>query len=202
MIPQFNQFFAENGEAKRTDYPELGPDSIVFDVGAFKGEFADRIHNKYGSLVYCFEVAPEFIVGLNNKYKDHEKVWVYQHGLGDKTANFNIRHAQNATSIFGQEQNKKGEAEVIAMSEFMAKEMKDDQMIDLIKINIEGPEYDLVDHMIDTGIVKRFRNIQVQFHNFVPDAEARLTSIREKLKETHDQVWNYDFVWESWRLKS
>ena len=67
--------------------------------------------------------------------------------------------------------------------------------IDLMKINIEGGEYDLLDHLIDTGFVKNIRNIQVQFHDFVPDAVKRMSSIHGKLMRPHETTYQYLFVW-------
>ena len=70
-----------------------------------------------------------------------------------------------------------------------------------MKINIEGAEYDLVEHLIDTKLVEIIRNIQVQFHDFVPNAESRMRKIQEKLRITHSISYQYRFVWENWALK-
>lgn len=75
------------------------------------------------------------------------------------------------------------------------------QRIDLMKINIEGAEYDLLDHLIQSGIVLRIKNIQVQFHDFVLDAERRMRCIQAGLACTHELTYQYPFVWENWRLK-
>jgi len=47
-------------------------------------------------------------------------------------------------------------------------------------------------------MIKQFKNIQVQFHSFFPNAEERMLTIQSKLKETHRLEWQYRFVWESW----
>ena len=44
-------------------------------------------------------------------------------------------------------------------------------------------------------------NIQVQFHDFVLDAESRMKSIQADLRKTHELTYQYDFVWENWKLK-
>jgi hypothetical protein len=73
--------------------------------------------------------------------------------------------------------------------------------IDLMKINIEGGEYDLLDRIVNTGVVKQIKNIQVQFHDFVPNAEKRMPNIQEKLSLTHELTYQYLFVWENWKRK-
>jgi len=36
----------------------------------------------------------------------------------------------------------------------------------------------------------------------VPDAKARVQNIRRQLERTHRLTYQYDFVWENWRLTS
>ena len=72
--------------------------------------------------------------------------------------------------------------------------------IDLITINIEGSEYDLLEHLIETGFVKNIGNIQIQFHNFVPNATERMHSIQNNLAKTHKLTYQSEFVWENWQL--
>jgi hypothetical protein len=54
--------------------------------------------------------------------------------------------------------------------------------------------------MLDTGITAKCRDIQVQFHDFVPDAEIRRDEIRRALSATHHLTYDYPFVWENWRI--
>ena len=73
--------------------------------------------------------------------------------------------------------------------------------IDLIKINIEGGEYDLLEQLIDSEMIKMFTNIQVQFHDFiVENAKERMKKIQDKLSETHFITYQFEFVWENWTL--
>ena len=73
--------------------------------------------------------------------------------------------------------------------------------VNLIKINIEGGEYDLLEHIIDSGEISIFENIQVQFHDFVPHASERMLKIQKELIKTHYLTYQYEFVWENWKRK-
>lgn len=73
--------------------------------------------------------------------------------------------------------------------------------IALMKINIEGGEYELLEHMLDTGLVSRVCNFQVQFHDFVPDAYPRMLAIQERLRATHELTYYFPFIWENWKRK-
>ncbi len=73
--------------------------------------------------------------------------------------------------------------------------------IDLMKINIEGAEYDLLEYLIASGLVRRIRRFQIQFHDFVLDAEARMLAIQEQLASTHRVTYQFPFIWENWVSK-
>ena len=74
--------------------------------------------------------------------------------------------------------------------------------IDLMKVNIEGGEYDLLPALIDAGIMPRIGILQVQFHLFSADDIPRRDAIRAHLAQTHDCDWSYDFVWEQWSRRT
>ena len=68
-------------------------------------------------------------------------------------------------------------------------------------INIEGGEYRLLPRMLDTGIVNLCQHLQIQFHNY-PNCIKLRDDIRRKLMLTHTEIFNYPFVWESWRINA
>lgn len=75
------------------------------------------------------------------------------------------------------------------------------KVVDLLKLNIEGGEYDLLEYLIETDMIKKFKNIQVQFHRSVNAFEARANRIQQALRGTHKLTYQYPFVWENWSLK-
>ena len=69
----------------------------------------------------------------------------------------------------------------------------------LIQINIEGDEYPLLESMLETGSINKFKNIQVQFHLGIKDDINRRNKIREGLVNNGFKIkFEYAFVWESW----
>jgi hypothetical protein len=72
--------------------------------------------------------------------------------------------------------------------------------IALLKLNVEGAEYELLNHIIDAKLHRRIRNLQVQFHQIEDEPfEELYGAIASKLSETHTLTWRYPFVWENWR---
>jgi FkbM family methyltransferase len=163
--------------------------SLVFDVGGYKGNFARNIVEKFGCQVYCFE--PVFPIGKM------DRVTIFRFGLSDSTRIEKIYINADSTSIYGS-------GEFINVQLFCFWNWfrtTNFTVVDLIKINIEGEEYRLLRHMIDTGMVSMFRNIQIQYHDFMPDAAKLRDDISEDLAKTHIRRWCYPFIWESWEIK-
>ena len=71
--------------------------------------------------------------------------------------------------------------------------------VDLVKINIEGGEYELLERMIETGIIKMIDSLQVQFHEISVDSDRRMKKIQQDLEETHFPTYQYKYVWENWK---
>ena len=76
------------------------------------------------------------------------------------------------------------------------------EYISLMKINIEGEEYALMENLIEEGLISIIGDIQIQFHSFVPEAKARMQAIQERLSDTHVLTYQYEFVWENWTRKT
>jgi len=191
------RWFADKGdETLRLDYQELNDNSLVFDCGGYKGEFASNIFSKYCCRVYVFEPVKKYAQYIQDRFSKNHKIKVYPFGLGAKKDTFSISVNENSSSIF-KEGSEKSIAEIISFKDFFIENNVD--YIHLIKINIEGGEYDLLNHIIETGLISRIGNLQIQFHNFVPDAKNLREIIQQKLKKTHHLTYNYDFVWENWK---
>lgn len=191
-------WFADKGDdTLRLDY-NLDENSTVFDVGGYKGEFARDIFCKYNSNIYVFEPLKEFFEISTKRFINNKKVHNYNFGLANKSFDTEIHISDNASSIF----NVEGETVTIRLEsiiDFMTKH--NIEVVDLIKINIEGGEYDLLDEIIANNWLSKFKNIQVQFHDFViENPRERMEKIQKELAKTHQLTYQYDFVWENWKL--
>ncbi len=195
-----NRWFKCRGdETLRLDYA-LNQGSVVVDLGGYKGDFADAIHDKYGSTVYLFEPVREFYDGCNQRFAGNPKIHCFNYGLSDSRGIFSISEEADGSSVVKSSAVSGMETVRIESFAATARELGLAQ-IDLIKINIEGGEYDVLPAMIGSGWINKTRNVQVQFHNFIPGAVEKRNKIRVDLARTHVEIWCFPFVWESWRLK-
>ncbi len=192
-------WFKCNGDnTLRINY-ELTEDSIVFDLGGYKGEFASAIMNKYDCNIFIFEPIPAFYNIILEKFSNNKKLHPYCIGLYDKTIKKQISLSDNGSSIYiGNTATL--EIQLKNIIEFL--DENNFTHIDLIKINIEGAEFELLECLINNDRIKVFQNIQVQFHDFIIDnAESRMRNIQNQLSNTHELTYQYEFVWENWRLR-
>jgi FkbM family methyltransferase len=173
-------------ERIRYDY-DLKPDSIVIDLGAYKGEWATEINRQYSCQVVVVEPT-EYI----NDFKHGP---IINKAAGAHNGKMSFGGRAYYSSIFEHGDHEYECFNVNALLEQYA-------TIDLLKINIEGLEYDLLNHIIGAGLHTRIKNIQVQFHQIegVP-YERWHDEISKQLSLTHKLTWHYPFCWENWALK-
>lgn len=184
----------EWSEALRYDYP-LSKESMVLDIGGFEGIWAHTIYSKYACNIFVFEPVKEFYNNIKDKFHEQDKVHIYNYGLGTKDEIISIGIIGMSTSVF----NKTGINEDVEIKDILPV-IRRFTKIDLVKINIEGAEYDLLEHIIKNGLQARLVNIQIQFHNNIADHEKRRQNIREELSKTHHLTYDYAYTHENWKL--
>ena len=193
-----DQWFKDNGDSTlRLNYP-LSEESVVFDVGGYSGQWSEEISKRYNPLIYIFEPVPKFFSQIQNRFIHNPKVHAYNFGLLDIDKTEAISLNDTGSSIY-RTADSYVEITLVDIYRFLME--LDFIEIDLIKINVEGAEYPILNRMIDTNIIKKCRDIQVQFHDFYPEATRLRSDICKRLEKTHFLTYNYPFVWENWRRK-
>lgn len=194
----FRKWRADKMEATRMQFPGLKAGSVIFDIGGFQGNWAADINEVYGADVHIFEPHPVFAEKIRQRFDGNRAITTYDIALGGAEGTLALSDDGDASSSF-----RKGKHAVSGRIEsvetFFAK--VDIPIIDLMKINIEGGEYDLLPALVEADIMPRIGILQIQFHLFSAGDIARRDAIRTMLAETHSCDWSYDFVWEQWILR-
>ncbi|WP_022705523.1 FkbM family methyltransferase [Pseudorhodobacter ferrugineus] len=194
----FKRWRADRMEPVRMQFSNIGPTSVVFDIGGFQGDWAADIHDRYGAHLHIFEPHPAFAKEIRSRFQGNPDITTHDFALGPAEANITLPDDGNASSSFrAATRTVTGRVEPVAR--FFAKTAIN--RIDLMKINIEGGEYDLLPALNEAGILPRIGILQVQFHLFAASDIARRDAIRSVLAKTHSCDWSYDFVWEQWSLR-
>lgn len=191
----YSQWVRDDGdESLLIDYP-LNDGCVVIDVGGYTGNFSDKILKLYNPHLIILEPVKKYSKILMNKYSKNKNVSIYEYGLSDSDSNQKIFLSDDGTSLF----KKSDSSETIKLVD-SAKFVKKYKKVDLMSINIEGAEYDVLERLIESGVIKRIKNLQVQFHSFAPKAEQRRKILLKKLSKTHSTRFSYPFVWVSFSL--
>ena len=193
-----------SSEKLRQDYPILEKNNSVFiDLGVFDGNWSKQILDKYpNSHGIGFEpIASQF--NIAKTILSTPRYSLLNFAAGEKVETINISlEAQGSSS---HKKTEHGElCNKIKFTDFIREtDLIDNSVnIDLIKINIEGDEFSLLLDLIDSGMITKFTNIQVQFHPFVKGAEEMYRRIKNELDKTHRTTYSYPWIWENWELVS
>lgn len=181
----------------RLEY-DLGPNSVVFDLGGYEGQWASDLFARYCCIIHIFEPVPEFAARIEKRFERNKSIVIHRFGLSDETKVVKIYLGDDASSMYGQTGDQ-CEAHLMKAADFI--DQSNIHKIDLLKINIEGGEYDLLEHLIESGVIENITDIQVQFHDIIPNAEQRMRTIKDRLRRTHIVTYEYEFVWENWRKR-
>lgn len=182
-------------ESLRYEYPDLNKDSLVIDAGAHVGEFARTIHTKYGCRVMCFEPVKRFYDELK-KNTEGLHIMILPIGIGatTRTESFSIKGVMSGPYADNPERET---VDLIAVADIV----NSAEEIALMKLNVEGGEYEVMEAILDSGMAPRVKNFQIQFHSVIPDCRERRDRIRERLTTTHQLTYDEPWVWENWERK-
>jgi len=200
---QVEKWFAVNGDnTLRLDYP-LDESSIVFDVGAYKGAWGEKIHNKYGSTIHMFEPVGTLVEDLKINFLGNSKIHIYSFGLSGRTRDTYInligKNLDGSTVLENIHEENMGTERIILKD--IVEFIKENSIarIDLLKLNVEGLEFEILKELLFSDVAKVVSNIQVQFHNFIEGSERKRNLIQAMLEVDFVQEYDYPFVWEGWR---
>lgn len=196
------KFWEDQGDNVLRFAYDLNQDSVVFDLGGYVGEFAQEIVDKYDCYVYIFEPVSDYAEKIRERFQNSHKVKVYNFGLEEKNSKEILYMHNDGSSVYkNKDAAEKVEIEYRCISEFLKE--NDIKNINLMKVNIEGGEYSLMEHLIKTGEIHIIENLQIQFHNIKKlHARRRQKAIRNGLEKTHELLWSYrPFVFDSWKRK-
>lgn len=178
----------------RYDY-DLNSKSVVFDCGGYDGDFTDEINRRYGCNIVVFEPVPSNYEKLKQRFAKKSKIRLLNSGIGGHCRIQKMNIKGNMTGMFAQ--GDEFEANVVGIDSMLSEYPQ----VDLLKLNIEGMEFEVLERILELGAASRFKNIQVQFHGVMFNAQSRYADIREKLMSTHRLTYDEPFCWQNFERR-
>ena len=175
---------------------DLDENSTIMDLGGYNGAWIEQMINKYNPNAYIVEPIPKFYNEIVNKFKNNNRVRTLNVGVSPENKKGKIYLNGDSTSSNFNNGNSI-DVTFKTISDIMSLWNLDN--VDLLQINIEGDEYLLLENMLESGIINRFKNVQIQFHIGIDGDVERRNNIRDGLVNNgFRNKFNYPFVWESW----
>lgn len=160
----------------------LTKDSVVVDAGAHRGEFSAEIIRRFGCQCHLVEANPRLVETLI--VARAESITTAALGARDGRGMLHVSENPEATGLFDAgSATTSVEVETISLATLMQR--LGITKIDILKLDIEGAEFDLIASTPDQ-ILQRINQITVEFHDFKPafrgrglfeNARARLQSM-------------------------
>ena len=182
------------------DYP-LNETSQVIELGGYHGLWTKRVSQKFDCNILVVEPIKEFYDKMVNEFdyylkNNREKIKTENSGISTEEKELEFAVDGDATSAHLKSHNPT-KIKCHTLEQYLSKH--NISKVDLMQVNIEGEEYPLMEKWIETGVLKNFKYIQVQYHKMGDNYEQRHKKIQEGLQRIGFKMkWEYPFVWESW----
>lgn len=186
----FYEFYLQNQNGKKV---------VFVDCGAHAGVFSD-VALACGGICYAFEPNKYLYAFLRDLYKGNEKLILSNQAVSNKNGKTTFyTYASNAVSDgAGIMRNNLGvgyEVEMLDFCEFLKDIIQKHHKISLIKIDIEGAEFDVLDSLIEQKLYKNVEYIMVETHErFFENPKEKIENLKNKIAKNNIQNIFLDWI--------
>lgn len=185
-------------------FANLGYGDIAIDCGANLGHVTYKMAEK-GATVFAFEPNPYVFALLQERFRLQPNVVCINKGVwhrNDKMKLYMYADSKHnpvgysyASSIFANnpiiDQQDYVEVDIVDLTEFIHLLGR---RIKLLKIDIEGAEFDILEKLIATNQYWSIDRIVVETHEWlIPDTQERAARLRQQIADNH--IHNIDLNW-------
>ncbi|WP_455948747.1 FkbM family methyltransferase [Helicobacter pullorum] len=181
----FYEFYLQNQNGKKV---------VFVDCGAHAGVFSD-VALACGGICYAFEPNKYLYAFLRDLYKGNEKLILSNQAVSNKNGKTTFyTYASNAVSDgAGIMRNNLGvgyEVEMLDFCEFLKDIIQKHHKISLIKIDIEGAEFDVLDSLIEQKLYENVEYIMVETHErFFENPKEKIENLKNKIAKNNIQKY-------------
>lgn len=165
---------------------------MVLDIGANQGQFTRAIVRDFACRVHAVEPNPYLCTG----FQESAIPGVTVHGValaGTRGRRpFVVMNNSEASHVPNANDSKEGTVQVQAITlEDLISQIPATASIDLIKMDIEGAELDVLEH-VPAVLLERVTQLTIEFHQFVyPQSRDRIEAVKKRFCDLG--FWVVDF---------
>jgi len=176
------------------EWPGLGTESIVVEIGGYHGLWSFRMAERYNPRLFIFEPQPwccqvieEVMKGYNFK--------LYPYALGSKVGDFPVFEYETDGCTFDDREDRGwGKRNLHMENIWKVFEKEGLEHIDILNMNAEGWEFVLIPYMFKHKI---FPDVfMFQGHD-----ESREDALRELIKVHYYSLWDWGTALSAWKKK-
>lgn len=169
-----------------------GPGDIALDCGANVGDMAVVLARR-GATVHAFEPNPHAFAVLRQRFAGNPNVHCHQAAVGVKAGRQALYlhenslqdevYWSNGSSLLAEKPNVSSERSVDVQVVDLVAFLRDlGRPVKVLKMDIEGAEVEVLNHMIDSDALKLAQNILVEMHDSkIPGLAGPAASLRQHL---------------------
>jgi FkbM family methyltransferase len=177
---------------------ELRDGDIVIEAGAYEGRWAKKVCEQRNCSIYAFEPATRAFEVAQEKLKGCQGVTLRNVALGKQngTAVLCDRNRDGANTLAHNPESEPSETVPVVDVAEVVKPLGE---IALAHFNAEGGEVDILERLVETGLIERFKMILVQWHQYSDELRARVAALTVCLRRTHN--YEQGRAWGCWKRK-
>lgn len=177
---------------------------VAIDCGANIGLFTESLA-EWGGKVFAFEPNPYAFTELKQKFSDKEQVVCIPKGVytGKEKKDLYLHEWSDSDAVKWStgssllnvkdnvDENNSIQVEMENLREFIEKL---GSRIKVLKMDIEGVEFDVLDDLIESGVIYKIDHVFVETHDHqIPEIRSKADSVRKKIKDL--KIENIDLNW-------
>jgi FkbM family methyltransferase len=196
-VPQYDWFAVDGDNTLALDWPGVDENSVVWEIGGYKGRWALQMAQKYNPTIHFFEPMKWALDQAEEKLKGY-KVHLHNFALWTHNGEMSLGDfGRDGASLL--KPDNKDQQVVLAID--IEEVFQRFAPVDVCLMNIEGGEFVLVPYMIGLDLMKHIRYFWAQFHLFVPGSDRKLRAIQEMMSLTHEMIWDCGSTAMAWRRR-
>ena len=180
----YQEFFVFKNIEREFPTLDLNNLETVLDLGANNGIFIEKMLRSGVKNIYGFEPNPNALYNLAYRYGSNEKVKIINKAISNSSGKLNFYYHPDNSTISAFDKNHitphlpeheiiNCEVETIRLDEYCASQNLN--VIDLIKIDVEGAEY-MILNSLNKDFYSKVKNLLVEIHENTNDKVKNLIS--------------------------
>jgi FkbM family methyltransferase len=177
--------------------------SLVIDGGANVGKVTAAFVRQ-GFEIHAFEPDPVASATFERRFGTNPLVHLHRAALGTRATTMRLyrtkefshrpQKATTSSSLFRRDKHDDANATEVQVIDLLAFIRGLDRRVDLLKLDVEGSEVDLLEHMLDEGLDRDIGRIFVETHErHSPELAERTARLRKRIAA--EGIGNINLDW-------